>query len=304
MSVFAWRTWNLGDNILGQPDDLLHSTAAGTTWNAGVNSATCERYRMSGGTLPTSFAHPAPQADCTCGIWAFKTPLRLLREFGRTDINECVARRIFGVVELAGKIVELELGYRAQHARVVALAAPPGVKINESYGVPVQNDLGELFHTWWDGVQPSHTEWADPPKEIFFSGAYHLYYPNLSGFTYTPPQHNAFIKNACLTKDQFQNLVNAIGSTGNTTLLVEDVVIIGAASANEFSWTGIAASLSNVTFQPRSKHKSPTPNRPPPVPLTMPAIPASYALALKDTIRKDDRPAWQSSYGPPGRRKR
>jgi hypothetical protein len=57
--------------------------------------------------------HPAPQEECSCGFYAMKT-LSSVEPWGGPHT-------ILGRVELAGKVIEHEFGYRAQHARVTEL---------------------------------------------------------------------------------------------------------------------------------------------------------------------------------------
>jgi hypothetical protein len=68
--------------------------------------------------------HPAPAEECWCGVYAFKTAARvrasleamkyeISRNFGFNSAT--------GVVELAGKIIEHEYGYRAERARIVSI---------------------------------------------------------------------------------------------------------------------------------------------------------------------------------------
>ena len=56
--------------------------------------------------------HPAPCADCQCGIWAFKELDGLVAAIG----NKYGAVRVLGNVQLWGRVIETENGYRAQYA--------------------------------------------------------------------------------------------------------------------------------------------------------------------------------------------
>lgn len=56
---------------------------------------------------------PAPVQECTCGVYAYLAPNPLRRRPGV----------VFGAIEAWGKVVIHETGFRAQHARVIALSA-------------------------------------------------------------------------------------------------------------------------------------------------------------------------------------
>ena len=78
---------------------------------------------------------PAPTFDCTCGIYA----TRRLRDPGSAwRSGPQYANHVIGAVALWGRVVEHEWGYRAQHARPVALLEGFGVRtLADVYDVPV-----------------------------------------------------------------------------------------------------------------------------------------------------------------------
>jgi len=63
-------------------------------------------------------SHNVPEQDCTCGVYAAKS-LEHLRETGYTTFG------VYGEVHLWGRVVEHELGWRAQFAYPKALFLPP-----------------------------------------------------------------------------------------------------------------------------------------------------------------------------------
>jgi hypothetical protein len=90
---------------------------------------------------------PPPVEHCTCGIYASSVPLKQY-EYGG----------IQGEVELWGKIIEHETGYRAQFARVVSLFMPKRAKwscrrdirkVADLYGVPIRSSR-ELDRACWE----------------------------------------------------------------------------------------------------------------------------------------------------------
>src|SRR5439155_21478014 len=67
---------------------------------------------------------------------------------------------VVGKVELAGRVIEHELGYRAQYGRVVELLSAPGVleapfAAAAAYGVPVSNELADSVERFGRGLRPS-----------------------------------------------------------------------------------------------------------------------------------------------------
>jgi hypothetical protein len=83
------------------------------------------------------FSHPwhvAPVDDCSCGFYAMKReedvesgplPMHLLVSLG---MGMGTAGTVLGRVELAGKVIEHDLAYRAERARIVELIASPGTE--------------------------------------------------------------------------------------------------------------------------------------------------------------------------------
>jgi hypothetical protein len=68
-------------------------------------------------TCNLDMGHEAPGEGCACGIYALKSLPDLIASAGMGWLGETV----LGRVELAGKIIEHDTGYRAERARVVEL---------------------------------------------------------------------------------------------------------------------------------------------------------------------------------------
>jgi hypothetical protein len=77
----------------------------------------------------------SPALGCSCGIYATNG----LRDPGAAwRSGPHYAHHVIGAVALWGRVVEHELGYRAQHARPVALLEGHGAgEVAERYGVPL-----------------------------------------------------------------------------------------------------------------------------------------------------------------------
>jgi hypothetical protein len=157
MSIFAWREWSVNpypDHKLTRLSYALYGLYGALWYPDEEMQATCTRnigseyYSIYGATtaayvtpftVDRHYASKIPDADCTCGIYATRcTPL---------SHNLIGFRQIFGVVELWGKIIEAEFGYRAQYAQMRALiddgtvgmrSVRPGLAtIAEDYKVPL-----------------------------------------------------------------------------------------------------------------------------------------------------------------------
>jgi hypothetical protein len=128
----AFRHWNVdGDRLFSVGRHPLSdvSCPSGSAWRGRIEWPVD---RLT--ALPCS-AGPAPTLGCSCGVYA----TRALKDPGRAWRN-CprYERHVIGAVALWGRVVEHEWGYRAQHARPVALLEGYGAeRIAETYGVPV-----------------------------------------------------------------------------------------------------------------------------------------------------------------------
>jgi hypothetical protein len=78
---------------------------------------------------------PSPALGCSCGIYATST----LRDPGAAwRSGPHYEHHMIGAVALWGRVVEHEHGYRAQHARPVALLDGPGAQeVADAYAIPV-----------------------------------------------------------------------------------------------------------------------------------------------------------------------
>lgn len=112
----GWREWALTANGL--------RGSQGRLWSPGRNTAQCHgKHAATLRALEDALIAagiPAPDHTvepwCTCGLYSWKRPDRIT---ARTA-------KLAGVVELWGRVLVGEHGYRAQYARVVAICGPPG----------------------------------------------------------------------------------------------------------------------------------------------------------------------------------
>ena len=102
--ALGFRSW-----VVDQHGVLRPISAVGT-WTPGVNHAECHR----------GLRHRAPAADCECGLYA-------LHEFGDRTWAPPGPDVVHGAVIGWGDVEVHETGFRAEFARVVALAEPSHV---------------------------------------------------------------------------------------------------------------------------------------------------------------------------------
>jgi hypothetical protein len=114
--LLGWREWTLTDGG-------LHG-AQGRLWTPGVNAARCHgRHATVLQVLDKALAavgidtpRHTVEPWCTCGLYSWKRPDRIGAR----------STKVAGVVELWGRVLVGEHGYRAQYAQVAAVCGPPG----------------------------------------------------------------------------------------------------------------------------------------------------------------------------------
>ena len=113
--VVAFRSWRLAG-------ERLMSPFIPCRWQARVMDATCfdANRRLTRGVGWLDEPHESPHEACQCGIYAYHTP-GPRSWFGEAYWCE-------GVVSAWGRLVVHHDGFRAEHARVEALAVPPGLQ--------------------------------------------------------------------------------------------------------------------------------------------------------------------------------
>ena len=131
--------------------------------------ARCEQYSTIG-TLVLRKDHSeqqAPHLTCICGIYAYKEKPRLLREIRNIYSG---LRLVYGEINLWGKVIEHEDGYRAQFGYPKRLWCTPAIEplagwIGYVYGVPCEvmpSGDGQAF--WNEEIEAPR--WTPDPKTI------------------------------------------------------------------------------------------------------------------------------------------
>jgi len=103
----------------------LCALATDLRWDTPVMDARCEYARFAGwGSFLSPLApmpepHDTPGRDCRCGVWALKSRESMYERIGQLALRPPPSGLViaFGQVQLWGRIVEHESGYRGQHAR-------------------------------------------------------------------------------------------------------------------------------------------------------------------------------------------
>jgi hypothetical protein len=130
--VAGVRTWRVANTMWARMGGWLWSWAMLDCWRKGVEwkEAECRN------------GHRIPGDDCACGIWAFFDYQTMARELGPVrggpgEPYDYVA----GIIGAGGDIVEHELGFRAQYAKVLAIFsdewATPKEEIAAQYHSPI-----------------------------------------------------------------------------------------------------------------------------------------------------------------------
>lgn len=153
--ILAFRAWLLKDGV-------LHGAIQ--AWFEPTLEATCDE-----AIGPDEVPHTDGRCDLpACGIYALKRAKDLKPVTGWP-----VSRMAVGMVALTGKVVEHELGYRAQRAEIVALAVPVGEQViftTEPSSIEAilngrSGSLGAETGYCEAGIHDSMCRWLEAQKE-------------------------------------------------------------------------------------------------------------------------------------------
>ncbi len=145
--LVGFRTWMV------ESDGVLHSVVNQVLvpWRTPVLSARCDWHAREREAQPRRYSRTStpctpPERECHCGIYAYYEPC----EDGL---------HISGAVVCWGRVVECVDGFRAEHAKIIALresCLPRGRMdaVADRYGVPVLSaDEIVAYGEWWGEVR-------------------------------------------------------------------------------------------------------------------------------------------------------
>lgn len=113
--IRAWRCFDVSITINGNTYLVSPMSSGGRLYPNTVYKAKCNH----------ALDHAAPQFDCSCGFYAFKK---------RRDARAYLRHAIMAEVLLGGKIIETEIGYRAEQMIIVKIYVPKkGVRHVETF---------------------------------------------------------------------------------------------------------------------------------------------------------------------------
>lgn len=145
--LIAYRVWRFHPPA---HDPLLYSLNQ-MDWVPGTwAQAVCERFTPP--PLYGTGGHSAPGEGCSCGFYAAKALVHSV------DLARAAPTGLLvGRVELAGKVIEHDEGYRAERARIVELLPMPGQEsvaewFANVYGVPASHEVIDRWDTYPEPV--------------------------------------------------------------------------------------------------------------------------------------------------------
>jgi hypothetical protein len=163
--IVGWRQWNfmyphflasLGNDAIYVPREKIE--------------ARCEQDSTIGTfVVRKDHSDQTPHLTCMCGIYAYKEKPRLLREITNPYSG---LRLVYGEINLWGKVIEHEDGYRAQFGYPKRLWCTPAIEplagwIGYVYGVPCEvmpSEDGEEIkinsRRWWPDPKTIITKYA------------------------------------------------------------------------------------------------------------------------------------------------
>lgn len=145
--LISFNSFNGGDPW--PPDDVHEAYCANTGMPWALRHCTCSTClaaRASGGFPGNEPVHgPAPDFRCSCGFYMFKwseDALALPYVGGYRKLCKVLA-----VCECWGEIVEHDIGFRAQYARIRAIHSVRG-KVHPAYEVDRARNVEQMIERW------------------------------------------------------------------------------------------------------------------------------------------------------------
>ncbi len=141
--IRALRTFRVG------PGGTLYPLFSTTAWQDGPNTARCRVVQATDGMLPP---HDAPDADCSCGFYAYGNEL--------ATGEYPYAQHVLAVVACWGRVIAGTRGIRAEHARIEAMWMSETVPVELATQVQFNYPSVEFF------AEKSEMLAAHPPTHL------------------------------------------------------------------------------------------------------------------------------------------
>ena len=117
-----------------------------TVWQTARTRAICSFSDYNEGGPSTS--HPAPDEQCSCGIYAAGMFLWLMDYVGGIRTSLQMQRAFTALLVAGGKVIELNMGWRAAEAEILAVSVAPtimdklspraAIEAAEAFGIPFE----------------------------------------------------------------------------------------------------------------------------------------------------------------------
>lgn len=119
--VVGWRVWDVVD-LDGEL--RLCSLNFWTVWLPGHDTTALCRRALTDLNRVGLPPHNAPEAACTCGVYAARTAGHVLTHARRFRLRSDAVHRVVGRVRLWGEVVEADRGWRGERAYPETIFVP------------------------------------------------------------------------------------------------------------------------------------------------------------------------------------
>jgi hypothetical protein len=126
--VAGVRTWRVANTLWARMGGWLWSWSMLDCWRKG------EEYKEA----ECRHGHRIPGYKCGCGIWAFFDPELMAKELSTSSMQGEPYDYVSGIIGAGGDIVEHELGFRAQYAKVFGI-------FSDEWPTP-KDEIATMYH--------------------------------------------------------------------------------------------------------------------------------------------------------------
>jgi hypothetical protein len=135
-SMDSWGDWQARH---WQPRYDIRLSGVRGAWHKGENVARCLTHD-AGFHNPLSITHVVPVERCGCGFWAYWA-------LGDKQVN---SPAVAGIIKGYGEVIEGKLGFRASHAKIIALfplvySTELALAAEDAYGADVYHNFQAML---------------------------------------------------------------------------------------------------------------------------------------------------------------